>query len=66
MFVEVLEEMQQKIDRMEAQQKQLLAPVPNEPELEAPESPSQPEESEPKTVTPKKDTRNLWVRTWNK
>ena len=31
MFVEVLEKMQQKIDRMEAQQKQLLAPVPENP-----------------------------------
>ena len=66
MFVEVLEKMQKKIDRMEEQQKQLLAPVPEEVELEAPESSSQEEESEPKTVTPKKDTRSLWARIWNK
>ena len=66
MFVEVLEKMQQKIDRMEAQQKQLLAPVPEEPELEASESSSQEEESEPETVTSKKDTRSLWARIWNK
>ncbi|MFD1863239.1 hypothetical protein [Planococcus chinensis] len=66
MFVEVLEKMQQKIDRMEAQQKQLLAPVPEEFELDAPESSSQQPESEPETVTPKKDTRGLWARIWNK
>ncbi|MEU5512759.1 hypothetical protein [Streptomyces fungicidicus] len=66
MFVEVLEKMQQKIDRMEAQQKQLLAPVPEESELDAPESSLQQPESEPETVTPKKDTRGLWARIWNK
>ncbi len=66
MFVEVLEKMQQKIDRMEAQQKQLLAPVPEESELDAPESSSQEPESETQTVTPKKDTRSLWARIWNK
>jgi len=66
MFVEVLEKMQKKIDRMEEQQKQLLAPVPEEPELKAPESSSQEEESKPEPVTPKKDTRSLWARIWNK
>lgn len=66
MFVEVLEKMQQKIDRMEEQQKQLLAPVPEKVELEAPESSLQEKESEPQTVTPKKDTRSLWARIWNK
>ena len=66
MFVEVLEKMQQKIDRMEAQQKQLLAPVPEEPELDAPELSSQQPESESETAIPKKDTRSLWARIWNK
>lgn len=66
MFVEVLEKMQKKIDRMEEQQKQLLAPVPEEPELKAPESSSQEEESDPEPVTSKKDTRSLWARIWNK
>ena len=66
MFVEVLEKMQQKIDRMEEQQKQLLAPTPEESEIEASESPSQEQESEAETVTPKKDTRSLWARIWNK
>ena len=66
MFVEVLEKMQKKIDRMEEQQKQLLAPVPEEPELEASEPSSQEEKSEPEPVTLKKDTRSLWARIWNK
>lgn len=66
MFVEVLEKMQRKIDVLEEQQKQLLAHVPEKPELNAPESPSQQPESETETVTPKKDTRNLWARIWNK
>ena len=66
MFVEVLEKMQQKIDRMEEQQKQLLTPVPEESELDAPESSSQEPESETQTVTHKKDTRSLWARIWNK
>ena len=66
MFVEVLEKMQKKIDRMEEQQKQLLAPVPEEPELKAPEPSSQEEESEPEPIMPKKDTRSLWARIWNK
>lgn len=66
MFVEVLEKMQRKIDVLEDQQKQLLAHVPEKPELNAPESPSQQPESEPETVTPKKDTRGLWARIWNK
>ena len=67
MFVEVLEKMQKKIDRMEEQQKQLLALVPEEPELKAPESSSQEEEeSDPEPMTPKKDARSLWARIWNK
>ena len=66
MFVEVLEKMQKKIDRMEEQQKQLLAPVLEESELDAPEPSSQEEKSEPEPVTPKKDTRSLWARIWNK
>ena len=66
MFVEVLEKMQNKINRMEEQQKQLLVPVPEESEVDAPESSSQQPESEPETVTPKKDTRSLWARLWNK
>ena len=65
-FVEVLEKMQRKIDVLEDQQKQLLAQVPEKPELNAPESSSQQEESEPDPVTPKKDTRSLWARIWNK
>ena len=66
MFVEVLEKMQRKIDVLEDQQKQLLAPLPDESELNVSESPSQQPESEPETVTPKKDTRSLWARIWNK
>lgn len=66
MFVEVLEKMQRKIDVLEEQQKQLLVLAPEEPELEASESSSQQPESEPEPVTPKKDTRSLWARIWNK
>jgi DNA-binding transcriptional MerR regulator len=66
MFVEVLEKMQRKIDVLEDHQKQLLAPVPEEPELNSSESSSQQPENEPKTITPKKDTRGLWARIWNK
>ena len=66
MFVEVLEKMQKKIDRMEEQQKQLLAPVPEESELDALEPSSQEDKSESEPVTPKKDTRSLWARIWNK
>lgn len=66
MFVEVLEKMQRKIDVLEDQQKQLLAPVSEEPELDAPKSSSQQEESEPKAIIPKKDKRSLWMRIWNK
>ncbi|WP_271854293.1 hypothetical protein [Planococcus maritimus] len=66
MFVEILEKMQKKIDQMEARQKQLLAPLPEDSELEALESSSQEPENEPETVAPKKDTRGLWARIWNK
>lgn len=66
MFVEVLEKMHRKIDVLEERQKQLLASVPEELELDVPESPSQLEESEPDPVIPKKDTRGLWARIWNK
>ena len=66
MFVEVLEKMQKKIDRMEEQQKQLLAPVPEGSELDASEPSSQEEESKPEPIMPKKDTRSLWARIWNK
>jgi len=66
LFVEALEKMQHKLDRIEKQQAQLIAPVSKEPELDASESPSQQEESEPETLAPKKDTRGLWARIWNK
>jgi DNA-binding transcriptional MerR regulator len=66
MFVEVLEKMQRKIDVLEDQQKQLLAPVPEKQELNVPESPSQQQESEPETGIRKKDTRSFWARIWNK
>lgn len=66
MFVEVLEKMQRKIDVLEDQQKQLLAPIPEDPKLDTLESSSQEVESESKTSAPKKDTRNLWARIWNK
>src|SRR5690606_34531353 len=49
LFVEALEKMQHKLDRIEKQQAQLIAPVSKEPELDASESPSQQEESEPET-----------------
>ncbi|MBT2572084.1 MerR family transcriptional regulator, partial [Planococcus sp. ISL-110] len=66
LFVEVLEEMKHKLDRIEENQKQLAAPTPEEPEIEGPELSSQQEESEPEPVTSKKDTRGLWARIWNK
>nr|WP_012881104.1 hypothetical protein [Planococcus sp. ZOYM]ABE02509.1 PCZ2.3 [Planococcus sp. ZOYM] len=66
MFVEALEKMQRKIDVLEDQQKQLLAPVPKKPELNAPESPSQPQKNESETGIRKKDTRSFWARIWNK
>ena len=66
LFVEALETMQRKLDRIEEHQEQLAAPVPEEPELTASESSSQQAESELETVTPKKDTRSLWARIWNK
>lgn len=66
LFVEVLEEMKHKLDRIEEHQQQLAAPTPEEPELDSLESSSQHPESEPETVTPKKDTRSLWARIWNK
>ena len=64
LFVEALEEMKHKLDRIEDHQKQLAVPTPEEPELDSPESSSQQPESEPET--PKKDTRSLWARIWNK
>ncbi|WP_404467343.1 MerR family transcriptional regulator [Planococcus rifietoensis] len=66
LFVEVLEEMKHKLDRIEENQKQLAAPTPEETEIDASEQSSQEEESEPKTIMPKKDTRSLWARIWNK
>ena len=66
LFVEVLEEMKHKLDRIEENQKQLAAPTPEETEIDASEQTSQEEESEPETVMPKKDTRSLWARIWNK
>ena len=66
LFVEALEEMKHKLDRIEEHQKQLAAPTPEELEIDAPEPSSQQEESKPETVTPKKDTRGLWARIWNK
>ncbi|OHX51859.1 hypothetical protein [Planococcus faecalis] len=66
MFVEVLEKMQRKIDVLEDQQKQLLAHVPEKPELNAPELSSQQQENVLEAVTAKKDTRSLWARIWNK
>ena len=62
LFVEVLEEMKHKLDRIEENQKQLAAPTPVELELDSPESSSEQEER----VTPKKDTRSLWARIWSK
>lgn len=66
LFVEVLEEMKNKLDRIEENQKQLAASTPEETEIDASEQTSQEEESEPETVMPKKDTRSLWARIWNK
>lgn len=66
MFVEILEKMQKKIDQMEAQQKQLIAPATEEYSLDMSESSLQDEGSEPEAVTPKKEIRSLWARIWNK
>lgn len=66
LFVEVLEEMKHKLDRIEKNQKQLTAPTPEETEIDASEQSLQKEESEPETIIPKKDTRSLWARIWDK
>ena len=66
LFVEALEEMQHKLNRIEEHQKQLAAPIPEEPEIDSSELPSQKEESESETVMAKKDTRSLWARIWNR
>lgn len=66
LFVEVLEEMKHKLDRIEENQKQLDAPTPEETEIDASEQSSQEKEIEPETIIPKKDTRSLWARIWNK
>ena len=66
LFVEALEEMKHKLDRIEEHQQQLAAPTTEETEIEAPESPSLQEESKFEPITPKKDTRSLWARIWNK
>lgn len=66
LFVEVLEDMKHKLDRIEENQKQLAAPTPEEIEIDASEQSSQEEESELEAVVPKKDTRSLWARIWNK
>ncbi|WP_416144829.1 hypothetical protein [Planococcus koreensis] len=66
LFVEVLEEMKHKLDWIEEHQQQLVAPIPEEPEIDASEQSSQEEESESEPITPKKDTRSLWARIWNK
>ncbi|ANU13328.1 putative DNA binding protein [Planococcus halocryophilus Or1] len=66
LFVEALEEMKHKLDRIEEHQKQLVAPVSEEPDINAPEPSSQEEENEPEPVTPKKDMRSLWARIRNK
>jgi len=68
MFVEVLEKMQRKLDVLEDQQRQLLAPVPEESELNEPESSSQQEKKEliANDITTKKVNRGLWARIWNK
>ncbi|MGB6408365.1 MAG: hypothetical protein WBF39_12885 [Planococcus donghaensis] len=66
MFVEVLEKMQRKIDVLEDQQKQLLAPVSEEAKLDAPGLFSQLEEKETKPIMPKKDAQSLWTRIRNK
>lgn len=58
MFVEVLEKMQQQINRMENQQKQLSEPPPEEEKLNAVES--QPQQEKPE------EKRGLWARIWNK
>ena len=66
LFVEVLEDMKHKLDQIEENQKQLAAPTPEEIEIDASEQSSQEEESELEAVVPKKDTRSLWARIWNK
>lgn len=66
MFVEILEKMQKKIDWMEAQQKQLLAPTLKEPELDKSEPSTEQEENEPEATILKKDNRSLWARIWKK
>jgi len=66
LFVEALEEMKHQLDQIEAHQQQLVAPTPEKPEIDASEPSSQEQESEPEPITPKKDTRSLWARIWNK
>ncbi|WP_162273633.1 hypothetical protein [Planococcus versutus] len=56
LFVEALEEMKHQLDQIEEHQQQLVAPIPEEPEIDASEQSSQEEESESEPITPKKDT----------
>ena len=65
LFVEALQEMKHKLDRIEEHQ-QLAAPTPEEPKIDEPELSSQQQESVPEAVPAKKDTRSLWARIWNK
>ena len=77
---QTIDQMAQSIQKQEEQNGQILeevkmlkdslqpldAPSSDQPKIESVESSSQQPESEPETVTPKKDTRGLWARIWNK
>ncbi|MDN3429203.1 hypothetical protein QL992_17945, partial [Microbacterium sp. APC 3898] len=77
---QTIDQMAQSIQKQEEQNGQILeevkmlkgslqpldAPSSNQPKIESVESFSQEPESEPETVMPKKDTRGLWARIWNK
>ena len=77
---QTIDRMAQSIQKQEEQNGQILeevktlkgslqpldAPSSEQQKIASVESPSQQPESEPETVTPKKDTRSLWARIWNK
>ena len=77
---QTIEQMAQSIQKQEEQNGQILEEVKSlkdslqpldalsseQPKIASAESASQQPESEPETATPKKDTRSLWARIWNK
>lgn len=77
---QTIDRMAQSIQKQEEQNGQILEEVKSlkgslqpldatsseQPKIASSESPPQQDESEPETITSKKDTRSLWARIWNK